>query len=419
MSVDQSPANELDQPKRLPPRAAQPYPQASRTAVGGEFACKSGNVGGRIADTSVKTPKFGKMSVLPSVSMSAPARQALVGRMFVNAPVDYLLVGGGITLPIFLGLYFWPGLAPTNRTTLWVLFFAINASHFAASTVRLYTKPGARQELPFLSWVFPVICLAAVALGLYLPIIGQQLQALYLTWSPYHYAAQTYGLAVMYAMRSGARLDARDKSLMWWTCMLPFAFAFVVANTGGLFWFVSREAVMQSPLLAAAYTSLVQVLRVAILVLPVSIYWQLHHMRGKRVPMISLLMQVTNGVWWIGSDYLNAWLFTAMMHSVQYLIVISLRHADEQMSNTPAPQRWKSILVHGTAFYGFSLAVALGLFIAAPAAYTLLGFGAAESYAMMVFVINIHHFVVDGFIWKNKPASPATRPTLETATVSV
>jgi hypothetical protein len=142
-------------------------------------------------------------------------------------------------------------------------------------------------------------------------------------------------------------------------------------------------------------------------------------MRGKRVPMITLLLQVTNGIWWIGSEYLNAWLFTAMMHSVQYLIVISLRHADEQTAAVPAPQRWKSTLVHGTAFYGFSLAVGLLLFVAAPAAYTLFGFGATESYAMMVFVINIHHFVVDGFIWKNKPPVPAPRPALETATVSV
>ena len=33
--------------------------------------------------------------------------------------------------------------------------------------------------------------------------LGTQLHSLYLTWSPYHYAAQAYGLAVMYCYRSG------------------------------------------------------------------------------------------------------------------------------------------------------------------------------------------------------------------------
>lgn len=345
------------------------------------------------------------------ISTSAPTtRQALIGRMFVNAPIDYLLVGGGITLPLFAALYLWPWLNPVNGTITWGTFFAVNAAHFAASTVRLYTKPGARQELPFLSWVFPVICFAVVGLGLYWPRLGEQVKALYFTWSPYHYAAQTYGLAVMYAMRSGARLDAHDKSHMWWVCMLPFVYSFFITNVGGLSWFIPRELVLDTPLLARAYATIVIMLRVAVVLLPVSLFWQMHRMRGRQVPMISLLLQVSNGIWWIGTDYLDAWFFTSALHSVQYLIVIAVRHADEQVRDTPPAGRLKATLLHGTAFYGFSLAVALMLFIVAPAVYASLGFDGVESYAMTVFVINIHHFVVDGFIWRNKPQ--AARPAV-------
>jgi hypothetical protein len=216
----------------------------------------------------------------------------------------------------------------------------------------------------------------------------------------------------MYAFRSGATLDARDKSHMWWSCMLPFAYAFVVAQTGGLFWFVPRDLVMATPVLASAYLALVWLLRALVLLLPLSLFWQLSRTGNRQLPLISLLLQITNGIWWLTTDYLNAWLYTSMLHSVQYLIVIIARHADEQTRNVQPQQRLRSLLVHGTAFYGFSLAVALMLFIVGPTAYAAVGFPAAQSYAMMIFVINIHHFVVDGFIWKNGRKRPAPQLTM-------
>jgi hypothetical protein len=322
--------------------------------------------------------------------------------MLVNVPVDYLLVGGGITLPLFAALFLWPSLNPfADGSVSYTLFFGINAAHFAASAVRLYTKPGARHELPFLSWGFPVLCAAAVGAGLAWPGIGDQIRALYFTWSPYHYAAQTYGLAVMYAFRSGSRLEARDKSPLWRVCMLPFAYAFVVAGTGGLFWFVPRDLVLGTPATAALYHSIVWLLRGAVLLLPLSLFWQLSRTGTRQVPLISLLLQVSNGIWWVATDYINAWIFTSMLHSVQYLIVIIARHVDEQAREKLPQERRRVAWLHGTAFYGMSRAMARMLFTAAPSLYAAVGFAGAESYAMTVFVINIHHFVVDGFIWKS------------------
>jgi hypothetical protein len=53
-------------------------------------------------------------------------------------------------------------------------------------------------------------------------VLGRNLHSFYLTWSPYHHAAQAYGLAVVYAYRSGCLLGARDKKLLGWVSMLPF-----------------------------------------------------------------------------------------------------------------------------------------------------------------------------------------------------
>ncbi|HTK28082.1 MAG TPA: hypothetical protein VL309_00920 [Vicinamibacterales bacterium] len=329
-----------------------------------------------------------------------PRRADLVGRMFVSPLVDYFLVGGGLSIPIFSLLYLFPALNPVNGDIPYGFFIAINGAHFAASSVRLYTKPGARRAHPFLSWVFPILCFALVGLGLYQPRIGGHIKALYLTWAPFHYAAQTYGLAVMYAMRSGAQLSARDKAQIRWVCLLPFLYAFFTTTQGGLSWFIGRSMLRSVPAFALAHMAIVRLLMVAMLLLPVSLFLQLHGRRGRSVPLISLLLQLTNALWWLGSDYLDAWFWTAVFHSVQYLIVAAVRHVDERAAGVRPGIR--AAILQGTAFYGFSLLVGCGLFLVAPSVFVLLGFSGVESYAMMTLVVNLHHFIVDGFVWRTK-----------------
>jgi hypothetical protein len=325
--------------------------------------------------------------------------------MIVNPVVDYAFVGGAITLPIFLAIYFFPWLTPNDGQITVRSFLIINGVHFAASTLRLYTKPGARQEFPILSWGFPVVCLLAVGLGLWSTAIGKHITALYFTWSPYHYAAQTYGVAVMYAMRSGAKLDLRDKWQMWWVCLLPFLYAFFTSPDGGLSWFVDKQRLMSVPLLATGLRGLVGGITVATFLLPVSLFWQLHRMRGKNVPLISLVMQVTNGVWWLGTTYLNAWWWTAMLHSIQYLVVVVDRHIADQMARTDVSGPLHRPLVYGAFFYGASFVLSVFLFFVVPLGYVGLGFNGAQSFVMMTMVINLHHFIVDGFIWRTKSAT--------------
>src|SRR4029450_10836794 len=108
-----------------------------------------------------------------------PAKKStLIGRPMVNPVVDYLFVGGAITIPIFIATYYFPNLTPTRDAIALRTFVLFNGAHFAASTLRLYTKPGAQKEFPLLSWAFPVVCLVAVGFGLGSPGIGRNITAL-------------------------------------------------------------------------------------------------------------------------------------------------------------------------------------------------------------------------------------------------
>src|SRR5262249_32922511 len=92
---------------------------------------------------------------------------------------------------------------PDNDPFLWWAILVSNWAHFAASTVRLYTRPDAVKNWPVLTLAFPVIAVAVVTAALIVgEPFGRYLFALYLVWSPYHYSRQAYGLSVMYAYRS-------------------------------------------------------------------------------------------------------------------------------------------------------------------------------------------------------------------------
>lgn len=337
-------------------------------------------------------------------AMIQPSHQrSLIGRPIVNPVVDYLFVGGAITIPVFIATYLFPALTPTSDSVTLRTFLIFNAAHFAASTTRLYTKPGAQKEFPLLSWVFPFVCLAVVGVALWSPVIGRNVTALYFTWSPYHYAMQTYGLAVMYAMKSGAKLESRDKTQMWLVCLLPFLYAVLTSPDGGLSWFLPHATLASMPALMFLYKGTVTLVTAATVLLPLSLFWQLHRLRGKNVPIISLLLQLTNAMWWLGTTYLNAWFWTAMLHSIQYLIVVVERHVTDQMARSDRRGPLHRPLVYAAGFYGVSFALGAILFFVTPLMYVPFGFAPTQAFAMMTWVINLHHFIVDGFIWRTRP----------------
>ena len=121
--------------------------------------------------------------------------------------------------------------------------------------------------------------------------------------------------------------------------------------------------------------------------------------RGKAqpLPLISLLLVVSNGVWFFLLEPMSAFIWATVFHSIQYLAIILIFHIKEQ---TAVPGNTRSALFHGVHFYGMTLLLAYALFQCLPMAYIWAGFGAAESWLLVFAAINVHHFIVDGFIWR-------------------
>jgi hypothetical protein len=344
-----------------------------------------------------------------------PIGRALLGRSFVHPLFDYLLIGGGLSLVASAIAITYPQYTTVvGLTALAYTILLCNSAHFAASTVRLYSKPGAFQTWPFLTMSLPIVTLIVLAVCLALPeAVGPHALGLTLTWSAYHYAAQAYGLSVLYAYRSGCQLSNADKHLLWGVSLLPFIYV-VCGGVGlGLDWLVPASVLTAKPIDTT--------LRTVSWVLPyigfgaiAALLLKTWGSKSGPVPLISLLVLVANGVWWFILDPLGAFTVATVFHGLQYLAIVMIFHVKEQIAQ---PENQRGVAYHVLWFYGASLLLGYALFNCLPWGFDFFGFGLLQSVALVV-AVNIHHFIVDAFIWRLRPGG-ANRQIAEARHASV
>lgn len=330
----------------------------------------------------------------------------LTGNCFGSPALEYLLIGSVWSIAVVVLLLLPPIRALLDSNALLFLLVVGNSAHFAASTVRLYTKPSFRDDYPFLYFVFPLITLGVLAACVALPeTLGRNLWSLFLTWSPYHYAAQAYGLSVMYSARSGFRFGKPEQRLLFWICLLPFFYTMaktgLVPTDAGLGW-VIPEAVLQRPFVAEGLRTAKLMLGIATFVLPVA--WYAWHSRAhqKPLPLMPLVIMASNGLWWITLDFMQAFTLATIAHGLQYLAISVIFHSREKVRE---PGNTRPAWQHGLQFYGYCLVLGYALFYCWPYAFQAAGAGLAQSMMMVVATINLHHFIVDRYIWKLRGTS--------------
>jgi hypothetical protein len=329
-----------------------------------------------------------------------------VGRSFVHPAFDLVVIGGLLTVPIAL----WAALAGQSASAFLGVTFPVvalfcNQAHFAASTVRLYTKPHTYEDLPFLTMGLPLVTLGVVsAFVIFAHQIGNHLHALYLTWSPFHYAAQTFGLATMYSYRSGCRLDRTE----WWAlrtaCMLPFLHSLLsgAPQGAGLGWIIPYRTLVSNPMGFAVLTKAFTVLTWTSLLAPLAVFALVaYRSRGigsrPTLPLLSVALMLSNASWWVLLGYWDAVIWATVLHGIQYLGLMSIFYSEDALRRV-GNQHGRPY--HIVVLLGVCIALGYGLFQCWPRAYVMLGFGRVESMYMVIAAINIHHFIVDRYIWR-------------------
>jgi hypothetical protein len=339
--------------------------------------------GGRAAATSVPGAKFDRFLLGPA------------GDLFFFGPGATVLIGGFLLLLQQLG-----GAARSAAGSLTVaIVFMFVGPHYAATYRRAYASRDIVRDHPWVTLVVPVVLAGLAVLAVRDPArVGLPYFALYVLWSGYHYSGQSLGLAMLYPLRQGQRLNLREKRLI----SLPLYTSWILSVLG-LFRLASpaRNAAYEfvrrayaGPKVASWVTGL-GLLALAVSFLGVALVARERRRRGTPLPWPTYAVLSAQVCWFtvgLFQPFVSITL-VPVFHGLQYLGLTS----------------WHSCRAPGEGgarrFGVYALVVlALGLAIN-PGSFALGGRWFAGTDALVLGAaittwINLHHFLLDGRIWR-------------------
>jgi hypothetical protein len=333
---------------------------------------------------------------------------------FVNAWVDYSVIGG---LSIAWFLIVWQTIAagtPTSTTAFAVsgfLLWVCNHPHFSATNYRLYHSRDNIRQYPITALAIPWLIFAGVVGSFISPIIvAPYFVKVFAIWSPYHFSGQSLGITLIYARRAGFRVGFWERlglsSFIFGTFLTMTSAAEVVGSAAVKSYDVEYYPVGLPTWLPLCFQ--ITMYAGGALFLVLAARWCLEQKR--LLPPIVLLPAITQFVWFVPGSYWPefSW-FVPAFHSLQYLLIawsMQLKEKMDQEHIEPSPHyvvgeslRWGFINIVG----GFVL------FVASPwIAWSVTGRTFGFATAIILAAVQLHHFFVDGVIWKLKRKTVAS-----------
>jgi Tfp pilus assembly protein PilF len=336
---------------------------------------------------------------------------------WASGPYSDLLFGaGGVYLLSALVITFVAGdavAADWPLTVTWCIAILVASPHYGATLLRIYEHREERRKYAlFAVWATLVITLVLVA-ALYQPYVGAMVVMVFLTWAPWHFAAQNYGISLMFLRRSGVEITPWAKRLLYASFIFSSALALLALHIAG-------SDSIRAPARNEGYADLALVslgipgpiatvlMLVCVGAYVVALIGSAVLLRRKAtlrelLPVASLVL--CQALWFTVPSILDlerAWatptlVFAAIWisgaHSLQYLW-ITFYYTKRREPGTHLPAYLAKAILAGNAVF-----VLPGLFFASRL------FGADVSFekglsALVFSIVNIHHFVLDGAIWK-------------------
>lgn len=320
-----------------------------------------------------------------------------------NPWLDMIVGCGAWSAPLLLLAYF----SVASSTLHWsIAFYGLalffNYPHYMATIYRAYHRAEDFHKYR----IFTLHLTILVALTLIVSHVWYRalplIFTLYLTWSPWHYSGQNYGIFLMFARRAGAQPRDRQRRALYFAFVLSYAILLLNFHTGP-----SADPLFISLNIPSTVSSALQIaLGVAFLVCSVYGLSGLLATVGWRPLLPSLTLFSTQFVWFLlptllslvkdfhvpQSRYSTGVL--AVMHAAQYLWITSYYARRE--ASAEGRQNWRPF-----AYFAVLIAGGIALFIPGPwISSHLFHFDFTWSFLIFTALVNIHHFILDGAIWR-------------------
>jgi tetratricopeptide (TPR) repeat protein len=330
--------------------------------------------------------------------------QAISTPTWLYGPWLDLIVGcGAWSAPLLLISYF----SIATNTNVWSIAFyglalVFNYPHYMATIYRAYHRLDDFQKYRiFTVYTTALLFLTALLSHVWMGILPW-IFTLYLTWSPWHYSGQNYGLFMMFARRSGANLTKLERQALYGAFITSYLVLFIDFHTGP-----SSDPLFLSLGIPSLLSRWLQIgFGVIFILLSVFGWSRLLRAVGWRslLPCATLFstqflwsllpaaMSVLKGIPTPQSRYSAGIL--AVMHSAQYLWITSYyarREASEKPGGAWRPWAYVAVLTAG----------GIALFVPGPwLASRFFHRDFTASFLIFTALVNLHHFILDGAIWK-------------------
>jgi tetratricopeptide (TPR) repeat protein len=325
-----------------------------------------------------------------------------------NPWLDLIVGCGAWSAPLLLISYF--AVASSTRTwavVFYVLALFFNYPHYMATIYRAYHRAEDFEKYR----VFTVHITALVLLTILLSHFWGQLLpwifTIYLTWSPWHYSGQNYGLFMMFARRAGAEPGQACRRALYGAFVVSYLILFLSFHTGP-----SSDPLFLSLGIPAVVSRWEQaVLGIAFVALSAFGLSRLARDTGWKKLIPALTLFSSQFLWFLlpsTISLIKGWAIPqsryssgilAVMHSAQYLWITSYYARRERVGEGKTGKKernWRPL-----AYFGVLILGGIALFVPGPwLASRAFHYDFTASFLIFTALINIHHFILDGAIWK-------------------
>ncbi len=318
-----------------------------------------------------------------------------------SEPFDLTLILGVAALALLSGWAFVndPRLFPKIlMIDLWFLGF----QHVVATYTRLVFDVDSFRENKFLVVWLPIIVAGCTVAAVY--AVGPWILATtYLYWQWFHYMRQSYGISRIYQRKAKLAGPFND--------YLEYAVIYLPATWGILYRSYQATPYFLGLELRVVPVPAWVVQAAALLTLAALAVWAATKIKAlleHRLDVAHTLFQATHVlVFWtayLGIKDINfGWLVINIWHNAQYVIFVWMYNNNRFKNGVDARHKFLSTISQTkNAFWYFLICVLLSTFIYKSIDRVLSYFTISTlTWAVIVYqVINFHHYVVDGVVWK-------------------
>src|SRR5450631_1188620 len=320
--------------------------------------------------------------------------------LWIYNPLLDLLVGcGAWSAPLLLFAYFSDTKAIAWSAAFYGLALFFNYPHYMATIYRAYHRAEDFQKYRIFTVHITALMLATLLLSHFWLRLLPWIFTIYLTWSPWHYSGQNYGLFMMFARRAGADPDKSTRRALYGAFIASYLILFLGFHTGP-----STDSLFISLGIPAAVSRWEQViLGAAFVILSVYGFSRLARVTRWRKLIPSLTLFSSQFLWFLlpaaislikglsipQNRYSSGVL--AIMHSAQYLWITSYYARREATNETSAKtaRNWRPL-----AYFGVLIVGGIALFVPGPwLASRAFHHDFASSFLIFTALVNIHHFI--------------------------